>query len=182
MTVFQLFYAALISLVFGYTTSVVHAHSGGLNGDGCHAGSRPYHCHRAQTEMPAASPESIEAENPQQVITGYVTHVRDVDTVELGGIAVRLNGIDGPELSERIGQEAKLFMAELVLNREVVCNLTGERSHDRLIGICYLNGEDIGAMAIRNGFALDCRRYSGGRYAGLETDAAIASIERASYC
>ena len=25
------------------------AHSGGLNAEGCHAGSRPYHCHRAQT-------------------------------------------------------------------------------------------------------------------------------------
>lgn len=182
MAVFQLFHAALIISVFGYTTSVVHAHSGGLNGDGCHAGSRPYHCHRAQTEMPAASPESIEAANPQQVITGYVTHVRDVDTVELGGIAVRLNGIDGPELSTQVGQAAKRFMAELVLNREVVCNLTGERSHDRLIGICYFDGEDIGAIAIRNGFALDCRRYSGGRYSRLETDAAIASIERASYC
>ena len=124
--------------------------------------------------------EKLDARETQ--ITGIVSHVRDVDTVELGGIAVRLNGIDGPELSTQVGQEAKLFMAELVLNREVVCNLTGESSHDRLIGTCYLNGEDIGAIAIRNGFALDCRRYSGGRYAGLETGAAIASIERASYC
>ncbi|MBF9023294.1 thermonuclease family protein [Rhodobacterales bacterium FZCC0069] len=115
-------------------------------------------------------------------ISGIVSYVRDVDTVEVGGIAIRLNGIDGPELSTQAGQQAKLFMAELVLNREVLCNLTGERSHDRLIGICYLNGEDIGAIAIRNGFALDCRRYSGGRYARLETEAAIASIARASYC
>jgi endonuclease YncB( thermonuclease family) len=127
-----------------------------------------------------ASSEKLAANQTQ--VLGIVSHVRDVDTVELGGVAVRLNGIDGPELSERIGQEAKLFMAELVLNREVVCNLTGERSHDRLIGICYLNGEDIGAIAIRNGFALDCRRYSGGRYSRLETVSAIASIERASYC
>lgn len=127
-----------------------------------------------------ASSEKLAANETQ--ISGIVSHVRDVDTVELGGIAVRLNGIDGPELSTWIGQEAKLFMAELVLNREVVCNLTGERSHDRLIGICFLNGEDIAALAIRTGFALDCRRYSGGRYTGLETRAAIASIERASYC
>jgi hypothetical protein len=27
------------------------AHSGGLNAQGCHAGSQPYHCHRAQNEM-----------------------------------------------------------------------------------------------------------------------------------
>jgi hypothetical protein len=25
------------------------SHSGGLNAQGCHAGSKPYHCHRAQS-------------------------------------------------------------------------------------------------------------------------------------
>ena len=29
----------------------VHAHSGGLDSNGCHAGSQPYHCHRAPSEM-----------------------------------------------------------------------------------------------------------------------------------
>jgi hypothetical protein len=29
------------------TTGALRAHSGGLNAQGCHAGSRPYHCHRA---------------------------------------------------------------------------------------------------------------------------------------
>ncbi|WP_340301742.1 thermonuclease family protein [Roseobacter sp. HKCCD5988] len=120
------------------------------------------------------------ANGPQ--ISGEVTHVRDVDTIELGGVAIRLNGIDGPELSTDVGQAAKQFMTSLVLNREVVCDLTGERSHDRLIGVCHLNGEDIGATAIENGFALDCRRYSGGRYADLELQSAITAIQRASYC
>ena len=27
------------------------SHSGGLNAQGCHAGSRPYHCHRAPSQM-----------------------------------------------------------------------------------------------------------------------------------
>ena len=27
------------------------AHSGGLNSQGCHAGSQPYHCHRSPSEM-----------------------------------------------------------------------------------------------------------------------------------
>lgn len=27
------------------------AHSGGLNSQGCHAGSQPYHCHRSPAEM-----------------------------------------------------------------------------------------------------------------------------------
>ena len=34
-----------------------HAHSGGLNAQGCHAGSQPYHCHRPQALTPQNSPE-----------------------------------------------------------------------------------------------------------------------------
>ena len=33
------------------------AHSGGLNADGCHAGSRPYHCHRPQRQ--ATRPQGL---------------------------------------------------------------------------------------------------------------------------
>jgi len=42
---FVLLIAALIA------SQQVLSHSGGLNSAGCHAGSKPYHCHRAQTEM-----------------------------------------------------------------------------------------------------------------------------------
>ena len=119
--------------------------------------------------------------NGSQVI-GYVTHVRDVDTIEIGNVAIRLNGLDGPELSTSIGQQAKRFMTELVLNQQVTCELTGERSYDRQIGVCFLNGEDIGAIAVSNGYALDCRRYSGGRYAAFETHAGRSAIQRAGYC
>ena len=119
--------------------------------------------------------------NGSQVM-GYVTHVRDVDTIEIGNVAIRLNGLDGPELSTSIGQQAKRFMTELVLNQQVTCELTGERSYDRQIGVCFLNGEDIGAIAVSNGYALDCRRYSGGRYAAFETHAGRSAIQRAGYC
>lgn len=119
--------------------------------------------------------------NGLQVI-GYVTHVRDVDTIEVGNMAIRLNGLDGPELSTNIGQQAKRFMMELVLNQQVTCELTGERSYDRQIGVCFFNGDDIGAIAVSNGYALDCRRYSGGRYAAFETDAGRSAIQRAGYC
>ena len=32
-------------------TSVGEAHSGGLDAQGCHGGSKPYHCHRSASEM-----------------------------------------------------------------------------------------------------------------------------------
>lgn len=39
----------LSSMAFQASPSM--AHSGGLNSQGCHAGSRPYHCHRSPSEM-----------------------------------------------------------------------------------------------------------------------------------
>lgn len=103
-------------------------------------------------------------------IKGRVSHVRDVDTIEVSGLPVRLNGVDGPELSERGGQAAKVWMTKLVLRKSVRCWLNGVKTYDRWVGTCYLNEDsDIGALAIAAGQARDCARYSGGKYADLET-------------
>lgn len=114
-----------------------------------------------------------------RAIEGRVTVVRDVDTIVVAGTPVRLNG---PETSTRIGREARAFMNQLVRGETVICQLNGGRTHDRWIGVCFLDGQDIGAIAVANGHALDCARYSGGRYRGLETPAARSRIKRAGYC
>lgn len=111
-----------------------------------------------------------------------VIEVRDVDTIVVAGTPVRLNGLDGPETSSRIGREARAFMNQLVRGETVTCRLNGERTHDRWVGVCFLDGQDIGAIAVANVHALDCARYSGGRYRGLETPAARPRIQRAGYC
>ena len=113
---------------------------------------------------------------------GRVTVVRDVDTIIVAGTPVRLNGLDGPETSTRIGREARAFMERLVRGEMVTCALNGERTYDRWVGICYLDNQDIAAIAVANGHALDCRRYSGGRYRDLETPEARSRIRRAGYC
>lgn len=118
----------------------------------------------------------------ERTIEGRVTAVRDVDTIVVSGTAVRLNGVDGPELSTRAGRQGKAFMARMVQGEPVRCRLNGERTHDRWVGVCYLAGQDIGALAIGNGYALDCPRYSGGRYAALETPAARSRLPRSRYC
>jgi endonuclease YncB( thermonuclease family) len=117
-----------------------------------------------------------------RILEGRVTVVRDVDTIVVAGTPVRLNGLDGPETSTRIGREARSFMTRLVRGETVVCQLNGERTYDRWVGICYLDNQDIAAIAVANGHALDCRRYSGGRYRDLETTAARSRIRRAGYC
>jgi micrococcal nuclease len=117
-----------------------------------------------------------------RVIEGRVTVVRDVDTIVVDGTPVRLNGVDGPETSTRVGREARAFMSALVRGRTVTCRLTGRRTYDRWVGTCFLDGQDIGAIAIANGHALDCPRHSRGLYRELETPAARSRIRRAGYC
>lgn len=117
-----------------------------------------------------------------RILEGRVTVVRDVDTIVVAGTPVRLNGLDGPEVSIRSGREARTFMTRLVRGETVTCQLNGERTHDRWVGVCFLDGQDLGAIAVANGHALDCRRYSGGRYRELETPAARSRITRAGYC
>lgn len=111
--------------------------------------------------LPAASTE----------IAGTVTHVRDGDTIEVDGVPIRLQGLSAPERGEPFGKASSDFMRTLVLGKALRCDLNGERTHDRVVGICYLDGVDISALIIREGLARDCPRYSGGRYAADERQA-----------
>ena len=105
-------------------------------------------------------------------VTGRVSHVRDGDTIELGHLAVRLSGLAAPEWNEAGGIEAREAMIELVHGRTVRCELDGSRTYDRCAGVCYLDGRDIAGALVSAGLARDCPRFSGGRYAILETQAA----------
>ena len=59
--------------------------------------------------------------------TGVVTKIIDGDTVYLNSngkeFKIRLQFIDAPELEQSFGKESKLFLENLVLNKEVI--LTG---------------------------------------------------------
>ncbi|WP_273524962.1 thermonuclease family protein [Rhodosalinus sediminis] len=113
-------------------------------------------------------------------------YVRDADTIVVAGTPVRLNGIDAPETSTRYGRAAKAFMARLLRGEQVVCDLNGERTYDRWVGTCYISVDgqwtDVGAIVVANGHALDCRRYSGGRYRSLEPAGARSRLPQAGYC
>lgn len=61
--------------------SIALAHSGGLDANGCHAGSRPYHCHRAQAPAPRATTQSGCNSN----YSGCVPNASDVDCAGGGG-------------------------------------------------------------------------------------------------
>ena len=110
------------------------------------------------------------------------------DGATLGAIAVRLSGLAAPEWNEPGGTKAREAMIELVNGNTVRCELDGTRTYDRCAGICYLDGEDVAAVLVQQGLARDCPRFSGGRYARAEHQAAAdgAAIGRAyrlpGYC
>lgn len=126
---------------------------------------------------------AVRADGPA-VIVGNA-YVIDGDTVSISRAGqqtkVRLNGVDAPETDTRAGRAARLGLVRIVGNQALRCELNGERSHDRLIGSCYLpDGTDIGRALIAAGFALECPRYSGGRYRDVEV--ARGRLPAAPYC
>jgi micrococcal nuclease len=109
---------------------------------------------------------------PRGTLTGPVTHVRDGDTIVVGSMPIRLNGLAAPEGDEPSGAAATRAMLELVQGRTLRCELDGERTHDRCVGVCYLDGADISEAMVHRGVARDCPRFSQGRYAEAEFQAA----------
>lgn len=115
-------------------------------------------------------------------VSAQSLHIRDADTIVVDGTPVRLNGVDAPELGRPAGRDARRWMVNYLSGKTINCDLNGARTYDRWVGVCFADGEDIGAAVIAAGHALDCRRYSDGRYAKLETSAAKSRLRRASYC
>jgi micrococcal nuclease len=109
---------------------------------------------------------------PPGPLTDTVTHVGDGDTIELGAIVIRFEGIAAPERDEPGGAKAAAVLRDVLLGKEVRCELTGKATYDRCVAICYLGQMNIEAQMVRQGLARDCPRYSGGRYQQAEILAA----------
>ncbi|WP_133487918.1 thermonuclease family protein [Aliiroseovarius marinus] len=108
--------------------------------------------------------------------------VIDGDTLWVGKIKIRLNGIDAPERGKARYRAATQALQKLVAGKIVVCHLNGDKTYDRYVGICYVGEHDLAASVIATGNALDCARYSGGRYRKFETKDARRYIRQAPYC
>ncbi len=85
---------------------------------------------------------------------------------------MRLQGIAAPEGNEPGGDIDTNAMRDLVLGKDLRCDLTGDRSYDRVIGVCFLeDGRDVGEVMVFEGHARDCYRFSRGRYTDAERHA-----------
>jgi micrococcal nuclease len=113
--------------------------------------------------------------------TGYlaeVTHVHDGDSLWVqpleGGRRqrLRLDGIDAPETCQVHGREARDRLAELVLQRQVRVEVTGQDRYRRTLARVWLEDEDVQAVMVAEGWAWSYRvRGQAGPYDRQEAQA-----------
>ena len=140
--------------------------------------------------VPGAAPAA-------ETVTGRAT-VIDGDTIDIGDVRIRFNGIDSPESWQRCkqstrkayrcGKEAAFALdGFLAASRPTTCRLIErEAGHGgkRWIGDCSrADGANVNRWMVKNGWALDWPKYSGGRYAADQARAKArgAGIWRGSF-
>jgi micrococcal nuclease len=106
------------------------------------------------------------------VIEGHVTHVSDGDTVWVrtpqGGPprAVRIEGIDAPEICQPGGEAARDALARRVLHRFVRVRTQRDDDWGRALGRLEHEDEDVAGWLVRGGHAWSYRyRRDPGPYA-----------------
>lgn len=126
-----------------------------------------------QIERRSMSPKGVK--KPIQVFRGSVVTLQgpartvDGDTLDMGGVRVRLYGIDAPETAQSCrlegrrwpcGRYATQALRSQIGNREVTCEERGRDSYSRLVAACSVGGRDLSAWMIGEGWALAYRQYS----------------------
>jgi len=109
---------------------------------------------------------------------GMVTHVTDGDTLwvrpQRGGAprAIRIDGIDAPELCQRHGETARAALVARVLGQPVQVRVRRHDDYGRALAHISLQGQDVGGWLVSQGHAWSYRyRKQGGAYAAQEARA-----------
>ena len=107
-------------------------------------------------------------------------HVIDGDTLQVGTVRIRLQGIDAPETNQdcrtehgqpwHCGAWVKQAARTRYEGKRAVCTDLGTDRYGRMIATCEVEGQDIGARFVEDGLAFAYRKYST-RYVAFEPDA-----------
>lgn len=134
----------------------------------------------ANGTLPSVSGAPAAAGSAQRPLITGEARVIDGDTIELGGIKVRLEGIDAPESGQtcltRLGQtwhcgaKASHALAHLIARQPITCEDLGRDKYGRTLGTCYAGSLNLNAEMVRIGYAWAFMRYSTA-YVGLEAAA-----------
>ena len=105
--------------------------------------------------------------------------VVDGDTIVLNGEKIRFSGIDAPESNYRgkeqtclinetiihCGKLSKEFLIKKIGTNKVTCKREKELDqYKRILAECFVNGESLSKVLVRNGYAFDFVRYSNKKY------------------
>ncbi len=103
------------------------------------------------------------------VVSGHA-RVVDGDTVDIGDIRIRLEGIDAPEAGQRCpgrfigtwrcGRSATRALEDMIGTAPLTCEGRGKDRHGRMIGVCFAQGKDVNAEMVRAGLAWAFVKYS----------------------
>ena len=97
----------------------------------------------ALTEKVKATLAPPPVKQQDNILKGRITHVRDGDTFEVNGTPVRISALDCPENSTSAGKAVTRF-AKKFKGKTAVCELTGAKTYDRVVGYCSIDGKDFG--------------------------------------
>ncbi len=95
--------------------------------------------------------------------------VIDGDTFELNSKRIRLFGIDAPEKEQPCidknttfdcGAASREHLRSILSGANVECQKKDIDRWGRIIGLCYADGEDVGQLMVRHGWAVAYRQYS----------------------
>lgn len=127
-----------------------------------------------------AAPAPARPAGPAAERLSGAARVIDGDTLDLGGVRVRLSGIDAPEKAQTCqradgrawacGAEATAALRRLAEGQPMTCEVEDRDRYGRAVSRCQVGGADVGRAMVRSGLALAYRRYST-RYVGDEADA-----------
>ena len=109
------------------------------------------------------------------VVLANDLRVVDGDTIDLNGEKIRFSGIDAPESSYRgkeqtclineaiihCGKLSKEFLIKKIGTNKVTCKREKEPDqYNRILAECFVNGESLSKVLVRNGYAFAYRKYS----------------------
>ena len=114
--------------------------------------------------------------DPPQPLDGIAV-VMEGDRLNVGGLVVRLYGIDAPEIGQTClsrrgetydcGGVARDMLERLIGARPVQCAVYSVLANDEQIGACSVDGRDLAAAMVIRGWAFPVRSLSS-RYEALE--------------
>lgn len=119
---------------------------------------------RRMAERSAAGAEGEAAASADGNIRGRA-RVIDGDSLEIGGVQIRLYGVDAFEGRQMCGdfacgRAATQAVRDQVRGREVDCQPIDTDRYDRTIAQCVAGGQDLASLLARRGLAVAYRRYS----------------------